>query len=137
MLLVLPPALTWSSAATATTTLTVVIDGLESDAGTVALALYESRDAFRASEGALRKARLEIVDGACTWVVEELLPGDYGLSVYHDVNDNGELDKGAFGIPREPYGFSNDARGRTGPPGWDKVRFSVIAPQAELRVRVH
>lgn len=123
-------------AAQGTTTLTVVVAGLESDAGTVALALYDSPAAYRELEEAARKARLEIVDGACRWVVEDLPAGDYALSVYHDVNDNGELDKGAFGVPREPYGFSNDERGRMGPPGWDKVRFSVVGPQAELRVKV-
>jgi uncharacterized protein (DUF2141 family) len=26
------------------------------------------------------------------------------------------LDKNLFGIPKEPYGFSNSARGSTGPP---------------------
>jgi uncharacterized protein (DUF2141 family) len=136
-LLVLPPALGRSGAATPTTTLTVVVEGMVSDAGNVALALYDSRDAYRDGAEPVRKGRQEIVDGACTWVVEDLPPGDYALSAYHDVNDNGELDKGAFGIPSEPYGFSNDARGKTGRPGWDKVRFSVIAPAAELRVRVH
>jgi uncharacterized protein (DUF2141 family) len=46
----------------------------------------------------------------------------------HDVNKNGELDKNALGIPKEGFGFSNDAAGTFGPPGFDKAKF--ILPRA-------
>lgn len=120
-------------------TLTVVVDGLESDRGTVAFALYASKATYL--EEPLRKGRLEVVrgeDGEHTsrWVLEELPAGDYALSLYHDEDGDGELDKAAFGIPREPYGFSNDARSTTGPPGWEKARFRFAGGDGEVRVRV-
>jgi uncharacterized protein (DUF2141 family) len=31
------------------------------------------------------------------------------VSVYQDSNNNGQLDKNIFGIPKEKYGFSNNA----------------------------
>lgn len=37
----------------------------------------------------------------------KLAPGEYAFCVFHDVNENGELDTGLFGIPKEPFGFSN------------------------------
>lgn len=43
-------------------------------------------------------------------------PGKYAVVAFHDVNGNEELDKNMLGIPTEPYGFSNNARGMLGPP---------------------
>lgn len=114
-------------------TLTIVLTGLASDEGTAALALYDTRAAYEALAEPLRKARLEIEDRRCTWTVEGLPPGDYAVTAYHDRDDDGELDKGAFGIPTEPYGFSNGARGKLGPPAWSAVRLALAA---DARVEV-
>jgi uncharacterized protein (DUF2141 family) len=50
--------------------------------------------------------------------------GDYAISVFHDLNGNGVLDTHLFGIPKEPYGFSNNARGTMGPPSFEDCTFS-------------
>ena len=42
-------------------------------------------------------------------------PAKYAVAVFHDANNNEVLDKNAFGIPTEAYGFSNNARGRFAP----------------------
>jgi uncharacterized protein (DUF2141 family) len=50
------------------------------------------------------------VSGRITAVVFNDLPkGKYAVSVYQDSNGNGQLDKNIFGIPKEKYGFSNNA----------------------------
>lgn len=134
---ILPPgaaAAQETDGAGATVTLKVVADGLESDAGDVAFALFDSAESFL--ETPLRKGRLEVTEGRCTWTVEELPPGDYGVSVYHDVNGNGRLDKKAFGFPAEPYGFSNDAPLRLGPPKWEDARFTVGGEDLEVRIEM-
>lgn len=46
----------------------------------------------------------------------KLKPGKYALAIFHDANNNDELDKAFSGIPTEKYGFSNNARGIFGPP---------------------
>ena len=43
----------------------------------------------------------------------------------HDENGNGELDANFVGIPKEPWGFSNNAKGKFGPPKWEDVQFSI------------
>jgi uncharacterized protein (DUF2141 family) len=122
--------------ADATGSLHVRVVGLEAAAGEVALALFGSEDAFARGADAVATGRVEIVAGAAVWVVRDLPLGEYALKVYHDRNGNRELDKGKFGIPKEPYGFSNGARGRTGPPGFDKARFRLDEPSLELEVAV-
>ncbi|MDR0667219.1 MAG: DUF2141 domain-containing protein, partial [Prevotellaceae bacterium] len=40
-------------------------------------------------------------------------------------NGNGKLDTGAYGIPVEKTGSSNNAKGRTGPPEFEDSAFVV------------
>lgn len=56
--------------------------------------------------------------------VNNLPIGEYGISVFQDINNNNKLDKTFFGKPKEPYGFSNNAKPYLGPPGYEKVKFT-------------
>ena len=49
-------------------------------------------------------------------MAEDLAPGRYALSAFHNENDNGELDTNLLGVPSEGYGFGNDASAAFGPP---------------------
>ena len=59
------------------------------------------------------------------FVIEGVPDGEYAVTVFQDLNENGELDTSSIGFPREPYGFSNDARGSFGPPKFRKAKFDV------------
>jgi uncharacterized protein (DUF2141 family) len=50
---------------------------------------------------------------------------EYALAIYHDLNENGKMDAGIFGIPTEKYGFSNNAKGHMGPPSYHKSRIEL------------
>ena len=52
-------------------------------------------------------------------------PGDYAVAIYHDENGNGQMDKRVFGIPKEPYGFSNNFRPRLSAPKFSDCKISV------------
>lgn len=74
-------------------------------------------------------------------LAELLIPnipaGEYAVAVFADMNDNGVLDKNFVGIPKEPVGFSRDAKGRFGPPKFADAAFmvgdGVIALSIELK----
>lgn len=57
--------------------------------------------------------------------LNSVTPGTYALKVFQDLNGNGKLDTGWMGIPKEPYGFSNNAMGRFGPPALDDLWFDI------------
>ena len=61
--------------------------------------------------------------------------GMWALSVIHDENGNGRLDRFAA-IPREGFGFSRNPRLRFGPPDFDQVRFEVGSGRARQAVRI-
>ena len=52
-------------------------------------------------------------------------PGEYAIAVFHDENGNGKMDKHLFGIPKEPYGFSNNFRPRFSAPSFSDCEFNV------------
>ena len=49
----------------------------------------------------------------------------YAFTFFHDLNKNKKLDTNFLGIPKEPYGFSNEKKGRFGPPKFKEVSFKL------------
>ncbi|MBI5544067.1 MAG: DUF2141 domain-containing protein [Deltaproteobacteria bacterium] len=118
---------------TGTSDLTVEMTGFRNDRGNAKIALWRSKDGFPADESkAERRYQAPIVGGKATLLVERLEPGDWAIAAFHDENDNGKIDLGLFGIPKEGLGVSRDAKGMLGPPSFKSAKL-VIAP-GERRV---
>lgn len=67
----------------------------------------------------------------------DVAAGRYAISVFQDVNNDGELNANLLTLPTEPYGFSNNARGTFGPPKFQDAAFAVPAEgQVPLRITV-
>lgn len=105
--------------------LTVEITGMEVDKGKVFLALYNSEDTFLKSSKTTKGTNAIVKDGKATAYFKGLKKGEYAVSLFHDENDNGKMDTKIFGIPKEPYGFSNNAKGFMGPPKFKDAKFTV------------
>ena len=65
---------------------------------------------------------------------DNLAEGHYAIKLFHDQNDDGELDTDLFGIPSEPYGFSNNASDPFSAPEWTEAKFRVSDPNTEHRI---
>lgn len=97
--------------------------------GSVMIGLYNSEVAY---EGGPAVANLAVpASGPVVARFENLAAGDYAVKAFHDVNGNGEMDKNPFGIPVEPYAFSNNAVGNMGPARWARARFPVSGETAQ------
>ena len=115
--------------------LVVRIEGLRSDDGAVRAALHRRKDgvAFPDSAGIVA-AHYGPAAHTRRIVFADLPAGEYAVSLFHDADEDGELDTVLLGLPVEGFGFSNDARGLFGPPGFDAA--SVTVGEAELQIRV-
>jgi len=132
--------------------LIVEVHGLKSQSGRCRLALYQNAKGFNQPKSAWAKQTLELPEqGPVIWRVEledapdsqTLLdsPTRWAVSAHHDQNNNDQLDKNAFGIPIEPYGFSNNPKRGFGPPKFDEACFSIASiasdePQEALRIEI-
>lgn len=114
--------------------LKVIVEGIEHHEGMLNIVLFDSEDKWL-NEG-IRVYDKSVDNSDICWAIQGIEPGEYAVSATHDVDENGELNKGAFGKPVEPYGFSNDARGMFGPAKWKDAKFHVKAGENEIRFRI-
>lgn len=114
---------------TSAASLTVIISDPASQEGTIRIALFNSPEGFPEAEHLLKSIAINASsadsDAKVTAIFKDLSPGTYAISTYHDVNDNEVLDKNSFGIPKEPYGFGNNAEGDFGPAKFEDASFMV------------
>ena len=106
-----------------TTNFTLNIEGLGKVEGEVRVAVFNSKDTY--TKEPIYKAALPVEELSVYWEVPELPFGEYAIAVYHDKNKNGKLDKNWLGIPKERYGFSNNAGGKFGLASWEDAKFVV------------
>ena len=103
--------------------LRISIENTDGAEGDVYVAVYRGAEGYLDANRAVAKA---IVPAAApTAAFAALPPGEYAVSVFHDRNRNGKMDKNLLGMPTERYGFSNDASGGMGPPAFEAARFAV------------
>src|SRR5262245_44485220 len=62
--------------------------------------------------------------------------GTYALSVRHDENPNGKLNKNFVGIPKEGYGVSNNPKPKMRAPGFDEAKFTLDSPEHLVEIRL-
>ena len=102
-------------------------------ASTLYVALFDSADAYSADK-ALASQTAPMRDGAAQIVFRGLAPGRYAVRMFADENGNAKLDTNLVGMPTERYGFSNDAKGNRGAPGFDAAAIGV---EADVKTTVH
>jgi uncharacterized protein (DUF2141 family) len=88
--------------------LTVRIENADVGKGHLMIAVFNSGGDF--PNNSFREQRIVVTERTMAVTFPNLPIGQYAVSVYQDSNDNGKLDTLIFGIPKEKYGFSNDAR---------------------------
>ncbi len=109
-------------------TLRIVVNNIRDHAGKIHVAIYNSEDTFLETDHIFADQSAEVNnESELVITIENLEPGTYGLSLFHDVNNNGELDKNFMGIPKEPFGFGNDSMGAMGPPSFENASVKVAA----------
>jgi len=103
----------------AQSSLTVEIVNIENNKGVVIVDIVDQNDESVTDQSA------KIVDKKCTIVFKDLKKGTYAIRFFHDENSNEELDMNFLGIPKEGFGFSNDAIGKFGPKDFSEWLFEV------------
>ena len=58
-------------------------------------------------------------------LIVDVPDGEYAIVFFVDANKNNKLDKNFIGIPKEQYGFSNNAMGSLSAPSFEQAKFSV------------
>ena len=117
-------------------TLTVTVEGINSVRGKVLVALYQRPGKWLKRGGELTGRVVRARKGAVKVVFKNVWPGTYGVSSFHDENDNRKLDTNWLGIPQEGNGFSRDAKASFGPPKFESAAFSMRGGDRAIKLRM-
>tara|TARA_B100000497_G_scaffold109540_1_gene128343 strand:+ start:583 stop:1008 length:426 start_codon:yes stop_codon:yes gene_type:complete len=105
-------------------TLQITVNNFENIKGKLQVCLTDKKEDFL--KQCEYSAVVLVTNTTVSLEIANIKKGVYSISLFHDENNNGVLDtKGFFGIPSEPYGFSNNPSTTFGPPSFEKCTFLI------------
>ncbi len=124
------------AASGSTQKVTFRIEGLKVESSQVHVAVFDSADGFPKPESSSCKTVVSATEGHVEF--QMLLPAGQktAIAVFQDLDGDGKLTKNAVGIPVEPYGFSNAARGVFGPPSFSSATLMISKDMDTLSIKV-
>ena len=102
-------------------------------AGTLMLAIYNNAEAFEGSVIKEKRSEVGVFKGLELYLEPkdsmrlsiEIPDGEYAIAFFIDANGNKKLDKNFLGMPKEQFGFSNNAMGTLSAPSFEQAKFRV------------
>jgi uncharacterized protein (DUF2141 family) len=112
--------------------LTINISG-QTREGVLSLAIYDNAEAYNYSVKGEKRSEEGVFSGIETFIelkeshefVIDLPEGIYAIALFVDANKNLKIDKNFLGIPKEQFGFSNNAIGKLSAPYFEQAKFKV------------
>ena len=112
--------------------LTIKLVG-QNKAGILNLAIYDNAEAYDRSVKGEGRSEGGFFSGIDSFIelkeshefVINLPEGIYAIALFIDANKNMKIDKNFLGIPKEQYGFSNNAMGNLSGPSFEQAKFQV------------
>lgn len=117
-------------------TLTFNINKVKNDKGRIYIQIFKGQEAYKAKTS-LEERMLQAKQDSVSFEFNNLEPGDYSVSYYHDENGNERMDTNVFHIPTEGYGFSNNAKAHFGPPSFADMKIRIIDKNVENHSDIH
>ena len=115
--------------------LDLTMSGFAGDTGRARVVIMRGAAGFAGTEPVAKVISVPIRDGQAVWR-GALEPGRYAVIAHHDRNGNDALDRPLFGLPLEPYGYSNGAWTSAGLPPFEAVQFVVGAGTAPQHIHM-
>lgn len=127
-----------------TGSITIEVTDLQDQSGDICFKLFSGRQGFPNDDEAMVKreclpiaANLAATgDANFSVTFDGLTYGTYAVAIYHDRNQDGELNRGMFGMPIEGYGFSNDAPAVDGPAQFEDAVFFLAGSNTTIAIRM-
>ena len=118
------------------TSLKLVVSNITKQ-GKIYVALHKSNDKFPDGDDKIVKRLTGTCNSStCVFDLGDVLYGDYAIAIYQDENGNGKLDTGTFGVPKEPFAFSNNFKPRFGGPDFEKCKFTVNQTEQTVNIEM-
>ena len=113
----------------------ITVEGAKNKKGTIQVAVYKPSDDFPNKNFFIGQRRSN-PGSIVNLIFSDIPEGQYAIAVFHDENGNDELDTNFIGIPKEPYGFSNNASATFGPPSFEKAKIMILEKEIK-KINIH
>jgi uncharacterized protein (DUF2141 family) len=106
------------------------LSGMQNLNGKINVALYNSEASFNNPNQAYRELFLTPTATSMTIEIDSLPAGTYAFGIFHDENNNQQIDQNWLNIPTEGFAFSNNVMGSFGPPSFNQSK--IVIPNSSL-----
>ena len=103
--------------------LTIVIENLASINAPVFVSIYGTDNKFLSRKDQLKVFRFTPSGKTLTEQLTGIPHGTYAIATFQDLNGDGEIATNIFGIPTDPYGFSNNFKPKLKAPSFNDCSF--------------
>ncbi|MBS9522795.1 DUF2141 domain-containing protein [Litoribacter alkaliphilus] len=113
----------------------IEVSDLKSSKGSLRVILYE-KDGWLTEENVKGRFDAPVRNGQATVETRSLPYGEYAMFVYHDENDNDEVDFNLFKMPKEGIGFSNNPKIGLSKPKFEETVVKLRENRKRIEVRL-
>jgi uncharacterized protein (DUF2141 family) len=114
----------------------VHVTGLKDKTSKLYVAVFDSAEGFPKPEHSRTTTTIPVDAESVEFSLSLPDSSTTGIAIFQDLNGDGKLTKNGFGLPIEPYGFSNNARSTFGPPSFSQAAFKVSEKTSLIEITV-
>jgi uncharacterized protein (DUF2141 family) len=115
--------------------LTIKIQNIEVLKGDIKIAIFNKNEKFLKEGFTFKKCKIAVKNSTETIIIDDLPKGEYAFLLYHDENGDGKMNRNFLGIPKEPFGFSNNVKPKFSMPTFEECKF-LLDENLELQVNL-
>ena len=105
--------------------LTIKISNIEKIKGEIKVGIFNTDTHFLKDCYAIKNYSIKVEKNTAVVTINDLPKGEYAITMYHDQNSDNECNRNFIGIPKEPYGFSNNIKPRMSAPKYKDCKFDL------------
>lgn len=118
-----------------TVSLTVTVNNVKSDKGTVNVCVFNQANGFPEKTNlAIKCVSVNATKGTLQVKIDGIALGKYALAAHHDENKDGKFNTNFLGIPTEKAGASNGAKGKMGPPKFENAVLMIDRNTTQISI---
>lgn len=115
--------------------LTIKISNIEKIKGEIKVGIFNTDTNFLKEGYAIKNYSIKVENNTAILTITDLPKGEYAITMYHDQNSDNECNRNFIGIPKEPYGFSNNIRPKMSAPKYKDCKF-ILSENKTLNIKL-